>query len=143
MTVYNTQTVLKYYGKPTQTSPGLASCTLSRPTATTFLREALTTMQLRIEIYESEKGTTNKWMLAKAASPGNLSQVEELLFAKDDLVSAPIILALKLSDQAGKKIVGISFADTSTMRLGVAEFDDNDLFSNTEVRIILPRLDIY
>jgi DNA mismatch repair protein MSH2 len=36
-------------------------------------------------------------------------------------------------DKAKAKAVGIAFADTSIRELGVADFVDNDLFSNTEV----------
>lgn len=41
------------------------------------------------------------------------------------------------SNPGGKdksKAVGVAFADTSERTLGVADFVDNDLFSNTEVR---------
>ena len=37
-------------------------------------------------------------------------------------------------DKTRTKSVGIAFADTSSRELGVADFVDNDLFSNTEVR---------
>ena len=37
------------------------------------------------------------------------------------------------SVNARTKTVGIAFADTSTRELGVADFVDNDCFSNTEV----------
>lgn len=135
--VYRTQTVLKYLGKPTKSDPlGLPSCTLSLATAQSFLRDALTTKQLRIEIYEIDgKGSSavNKWKLSKSASPGNLGAVEELLFAKADLFEAPVIMALQLSIKDGIKTVGIAFADTSMQEMGVSQFIDNDLFSNTEV----------
>lgn len=36
-------------------------------------------------------------------------------------------------DKTKTKAVGIAFADTSSRELGVADFVDNDLFSNTEV----------
>lgn len=132
---YKTQSVLKYLGKSSSTSNQLPSCTLSNAVAKTFLREALTTRQLRIEIYESDGGGTksNKWKLGKSASPGNLGDVEELLFANTDMLAAPVILALKLVIKDGVKTVGVAFADTSMQELGVSEFVDNDLFSNTEV----------
>jgi hypothetical protein len=38
------------------------------------------------------------------------------------------------ADKTKNKAVGIAFADTSVRELGVADFVDNDLFSNTEVR---------
>jgi len=74
------------------------------------------------------------------ASPGNLQAVEDLLFVNSDLLSAPIVMAIKVTsssvgpDKTKTKAVGIAFADTSVRELGVADFVDNDLFSNTEVR---------
>lgn len=66
--------------------------------------------------------------------------MEDLLFVNSDLLSAPIVMAIKLAttavgsgDKAKTKAVGIAFADTSSRELGVADFVDNDLFSNTEV----------
>jgi len=74
------------------------------------------------------------------ASPGNLQAVEDLLFVNSDLLSAPIVMAIKvttssvgLGDKTKTKSVGIAFADTSIRELGVADFVDNELFSNTEV----------
>jgi DNA mismatch repair protein MSH2 len=48
-------------------------------------------------------------------------------------------MAIKVTSSVGPdktktKAVGIAFADTSVRELGVADFVDNDLFSNTEVR---------
>lgn len=84
------------------------------------------------------------------ASPGNLQAVEELLFVNTDILSAPIVMAIRITStptapgetsKARTKIVGIAYADTSTREIGVADFVDNDLFSNVEVgRIHLPRL---
>ena len=75
---------------------------------------------------------------ALQASPGNLQQVEDLLFINSEILSAPIVIAIKLASapSGGKtklKTVGVAFADTSVRQLGVADFIDNDLFSNTEV----------
>jgi len=43
------------------------------------------------------------------------------------IASAPSSVKTKL------KTIGVAFADTSVRQLGVADFVDNDLFSNTEV----------
>ena len=58
-----------------------------------------------------------------------------------DIVSAPIVMAIKIANgpaiagnnAAKTKTVGLAYADSSTRELGVADFVDNDLFSNTEV----------
>ncbi|THH01168.1 hypothetical protein EW026_g1487 [Hermanssonia centrifuga] len=142
--LYHTNTVIKYLGVGGRN--GLASVTLSAASAKTFLRDALTTKQLKIEIWSPEAGQAKratKFKLDKEASPGNLQDVEELLFGNADITSAPVVMAIKVgSTSAGgssnikTKTIGIAFADTSVRELGVADFVDNDLFSNTETLII-------
>ena len=60
-----------------------------------------------------------------------------MLFSNADVVSAPIVMAVKIAsspmDKARLRSVGVAFADTSGRELGVADFTDNDLFSNLEV----------
>ncbi|EGN91554.1 hypothetical protein SERLA73DRAFT_164445 [Serpula lacrymans var. lacrymans S7.3] len=111
--------------------------------ALSFLRDALTAKQLRVEIWKPAPGQTkkaSKFVLEKEASPGNLQAVEDLLFVNSDILSAPIVMAIKIvsasADKTKTKTVGIAFADTSIRQLGVADFVDNDLFSNTESLII-------
>ncbi|BGP19387.1 MSH2 protein [Rhodosporidiobolus nylandii] len=141
-THYKTETVLKSLGTISEKHPnGLRSVTLSHAVAQAFLRDALTTKQLRVEIWEAENGAgggkgTTKWRLGKAASPGNLGAVEDLLFTHTDLLAAPVILALKLQVKENVKTVGIAFADTSLQEMGVSEYVDTDLFSNTESLLI-------
>lgn len=61
-------------------------------------------------------------------------------------MAAPMVMAIKIASipavpgAASKdksKTIGVAFADTSTRRLGVSEFVDNDAFSNTEVNLVL------
>ena len=63
-----------------------------------------------------------------------------------DILSPPVIMAVKLattptvpgsSSKAKTKTVGIAFADTSLRQFGVADFVDNDAFSNIEVYAIV------
>lgn len=134
--VYHTLSVIKQLGKGKDSLP---SVTLSSTVAKIFLREALTTRQLRIEIWGPEGGkgknaTGNRWEIVRRASPGNLQDVEDLLFSNTDLESAPIVMAVRLGKRdGGAKTVGIAFADASAREIGVSEFPDNDLLSNFEV----------
>ncbi|PSR76174.1 hypothetical protein PHLCEN_2v8597 [Hermanssonia centrifuga] len=126
--VYHTNTVIKYLGAGGRN--GLASVTLSAASAKTFLRDALTTKQLKIEIWSPEAGQAKratKFKLDKEASPGNLQDVEELLFGNADITSAPVVMAIKVgSTPAGgssnikTKTIGIAFADTSTLIIQLA-----------------------
>ncbi|GAA6064732.1 hypothetical protein JCM10212_000403 [Sporobolomyces blumeae] len=141
---FKTQTVVKHFGRP---SPdlgeplGLPAVSLSHAVAQAFLRDALTTKQLRIEIYSNEKGSSSsssfRWKLDKEASPGNLAQVEDLLFGHVDLLQSPVAMAIRVrpNDKHGNS-VGVAFCDAAAFELGVAEFTDSDLFSNTESLLI-------
>lgn len=71
-----------------------------------------------------------------------------MLFGNSDLdAAAPIIMAIKLatapsnpattSKQGKLRSVGVAFADTISRDIGVADFVDNELFSNLEVRLCL------
>jgi DNA mismatch repair protein MSH2 len=69
-----------------------------------------------------------------------------MLFGNIDIMSAPIVMAIRVASKpaapgapaaSGVKTVGVAFADTSTRELGVADFVDNDCFSNTEVGCII------
>ncbi|KZT10399.1 DNA mismatch repair protein [Laetiporus sulphureus 93-53] len=143
---YRTNTVIKYLGSGGRA--GLPSVTMNPGQAKSFLREALTARQLRVEIWEPEAGQGKKatrFKLDKEASPGNLQAVEDLLFGHTDILSAPVVMAIRIastpaaiaaSSKAKTKSVGVAFADTSTREIGVADFVDNDLFSNVETLII-------
>ncbi|KAG8784475.1 MutS-like protein, partial [Ceratobasidium sp. 428] len=133
--VFHTLSVIKQLGNGKNALP---SVTLSSTVAKIFLREALTTRQLRIEIWaqESGKGKSTSWELVRRASPGNLQDVEDLLFSNTDLESAPIVMAVRLGKREGGKTVGVAYADASAREIGVSEFPDNDLLSNFEALLI-------
>ncbi|KAJ3736284.1 muts domain V-domain-containing protein [Lentinula guzmanii] len=143
--VYHTNSVIKYLGAGGRAA-GLPSVTMKTTVAQMLLREALTIKQLKVEIWVPESGQgkkVSKFVLDKEASPGNLQAVEDLLFVDTDLTTAPIVMAIKIAsvaassgDKGRLKTIGIAFADTSVRELGVADFADNDLFSNTESLII-------
>ncbi|PFH50486.1 hypothetical protein AMATHDRAFT_75571 [Amanita thiersii Skay4041] len=143
--VYHTNSVIKYLGAGGRTA-GLPSVTLKVTVAQMLLREALTTKQLRVEIWVPEPGQgkkCSKFRLDKEASPGNLQPVEDLLFANSNLLSSPVVMSIKLATvpkltggKARMKAVGVAFADTSVRELGVADFVDNDMYSNVESLVI-------
>lgn len=147
--VFRTQSVLKYLGSGGKASGGLPSVSMSNNVATAFLRDALTARQLRIEIWAPESGSSKKsakFKLEKEASPGNLQAVEDLLFVNTDLLTAPIVMAVKVGTTSTlgvpgpsnikSKTVGVAFADTSVRKIGISEFVDSDLFSNVESLVI-------
>jgi len=157
--VYYTKTVLKYWrGRASKTGQAeLPACTLSTAVAINFLREALTTKQLRIEIWApaSSSKSNSSWELSRAASPGNLADVEDLLFGAEGgayaggsastglrgITEAPICLSIvvRIKNEGGtgggpSKTVGIAYLDSVDRKIGLSEFVENDIYSNTEVR---------
>ncbi|KAJ7652226.1 DNA mismatch repair protein [Mycena rosella] len=138
---FRTQSVIKYLGQGGRAA-GLPCVNLKSSVAQTLLRESLTSKQLRVEIWVPESGQgkrCTKFRLDKEASPGNLQAVEDLLFGSgSDLLTPPVVMAIKVASSAAAKgkTLGVAFADPSVRELGVADFVDNDLFSNMESLII-------
>ncbi|EIW69972.1 hypothetical protein TREMEDRAFT_30126 [Tremella mesenterica DSM 1558] len=152
--VFKTTNVIKYLGssslsssipstsKNTSMTPrGLPSVDISTNLTKAFLRECLTTRQMRVEIYIPEDGTGGrknhyKWILGKVASPGNIEQVEDLIFDNEDLDSNAVSMALKLHMVQGIRTVGCAFLDVQEKTLGVSEYVDDANFGNTESLLI-------
>ncbi|KAJ2050984.1 MSH2 protein [Coemansia sp. S16] len=136
--VYKTTTVIKYIGGSSST--GLASCTMSRIVAENFLRDALLKYQLRVEIYAPQDSGSKQgggsWKVSRTASPGNLQQVEELLFANSEMVAVPLVMAVTFKVAVDQMQCGVAFVDPAQRSMGVCEFTDNDVFSNLESLVI-------
>ncbi|KAJ7021388.1 muts domain V-domain-containing protein [Mycena alexandri] len=138
---FRTQSVIKYLGQGGRAA-GLPCVSLKSSVAKTLLRDSLTKKQLRVEIWVPEDGQgkkCTKFRLDKEASPGNLQAVEDLLFGSGvELDTPPVVMAIKIVSSAAAKVktLGVAFADPTIRELGVADFVDNDLFSNIESLII-------
>ncbi|KAF7335971.1 DNA mismatch repair protein 2 [Mycena sanguinolenta] len=118
--VFHTQSVIKYLGSGGRAA-GLPCVSLKASVAQTLLRDALTSKQLRVEIWVPESGQgkkCTKFRLDKEASPGNLQAVEELLFGRgSDLLTPPVVMAIKIvsSAAAKTKTLGVAFADPTSL----------------------------
>lgn len=92
---------------------------------------------MRVEIYKPAPAGNSKrenWEIDAAASPGNLEDVEELLFGDNIQISdAPMCLAITFKVKEGIKTVGIAYADAVDRKIGLSEFVETDIWSNTEV----------
>ncbi|KAI9254505.1 DNA mismatch repair protein msh-2 [Phascolomyces articulosus] len=127
--VFKTTSVIKYWGG----EEGLATTNIGYASAESFLRDALLNKQLKIEIWTSTRG---QWELTRKASPGNLQEVEDLLFLNSNMSTSPVVMAVKLGGSAESKVVGVSFSDANVKEIGVSEFVDNELYSNFESLVI-------
>ncbi|KAJ1553075.1 MutS-like protein, partial [Nowakowskiella sp. JEL0078] len=135
--VYKTTSVLKYLGPEGPRS--LPSCTLSRQSCITFIRDVVFNNNFKIEIWQNDSSSRKiNWTVVKRASPGNIQDVEQLLFENSDVNVSPVILALKLVPSSNNAItVAVAFADaTCGNTFAVSEFLDNETFSNFESLLI-------
>ncbi|KAI8846497.1 Msh2 protein [Chytridium lagenaria] len=139
-TVYKTASVLKYMGGSSDSRTSLPYCSISKLNAISLIRDLLLVKQKKVEIWESEgnRGKNAAFRIGKRASPGNLLDLEDMVFANAAaVVSSPVILAVKAGVKGEQKFVGAAFTDATTMHhIGLAEFVDNDTFSNLESLLI-------
>ncbi|XP_062614834.1 DNA mismatch repair protein Msh2-like [Saccostrea cucullata] len=132
--VYKTIAVIKHLGIGENK---LESLTISKLNFESLVKELLLIRQYRVEIFKNRPGAkSNEWVIAFKASSGNLTQFEDILFGNSDIPQSVGILALKIGTENNEKIIGIGFADVMLRKLLVAEFVDNDQFSNLEALII-------
>lgn len=129
--VFKSLGVVKYLGSGPNK---LESVVLSKMNFESLVRELLLVKQYRVEIYRCK--SKNDWSLDFKASPGNLSQFEDILFTNIDMSSSTGVIAIKLATENGQKIVGIGYAEILTHKFSVCEFIDNDQFSNLEALIV-------
>lgn len=123
---------------------------LSEQIFSSLLQTLILNRNYKVEIHTVEDGKNSTWKLLRSASPGHLDEIEDLLFGNAneennsdgtnsnmELASSSIIGALKLVSSAkeGKK-VGLAFYDPNLKFLGLSEYPDTDLFSNTESILI-------
>lgn len=93
--------------------------------------------QYRVEVWENNAPAGAKaqnWKVAFKASPGNLTQFEDVLFDNKDMSSGAGVMAAKLSIKNNKRVVGVALVDLTLKTFHVCQFSDNEKFGTFEVK---------
>ena len=124
---FKTHSVVKMLGSGAKK---LESVVFNKSHFESFARDVLLVKHYCIEIYT---GSKTDWSLQYQASPGNLTQVEDLIFGSTDITAQIGILAFKIGSE---NQVGCTYVDTYARKILVAQFSDNEAFSNLESLIV-------
>lgn len=121
--IYKTRLVIK-------SSHGHRYVTILPQVFNTVLRFCLVESHRKVEVYAARS-----FAVVTVATPGNLEGVanEYGLNLESADFSSPIVAAVKFSPA---KKVGVALVDLLTLAVRVCEYDDNELFSNTETVLL-------
>ncbi|KAG0430769.1 hypothetical protein HPB47_022393 [Ixodes persulcatus] len=109
----------------------IGSVCLSKRNFEALLVDLLLVKRYRVEVYQNTGAKGNAWSLVTKASPGNLAQVEDVLFGGNTQMSeAKGVMAVSVKFDGKQQTVGIAYGDAVLQELTVVEFDDDEHFSN-------------
>ncbi|KAF2367932.1 DNA mismatch repair protein MutS C-terminal [Trinorchestia longiramus] len=133
-TVFRTNAVIKKRGSGAQQ---VNTVFLNQSNFETFIRELLLVKQYRVIVYKQQSSNRNDWAEEVKASPGNLTQLEDVLFGgSQEQTNNAAIIAVKITSDGPNKTVGVGYVDVTARVLRVSQFTDTENFSNLEALIV-------
>ncbi|BES93501.1 mutS homolog 2 [Nesidiocoris tenuis] len=131
--IFRTTSFIKTIGSGKET---LDTMILNKNQFESYVKDLLLVLQYRVEVYSNPgKKSQSSWTLEFKGSPGNLSQFEDILFSSDsDQVLGNSVLGVKYDGKT--KTVGVALVDNVDHSFSVAEFPDDEHFSNLESVIV-------
>jgi len=132
--IFKNSDAIKYLGKGDQRIESIA---MNNSNFEGLARDLLLVKHYRVEIFTNKGGSkSNGWTLSYKASPGNLIQLEDILFSNAETLVSGGVAGLKIANDEGELTVGIGYTDPILKTFTVSEFSDNDQFSNLEAALV-------
>ena len=132
--IYHTNSVLKNCNVDQLTAKSFTEpcqyVTISPQILANLLKFCLLDNGYKVEIYDKN------WRLLKNASPGNIEQVNDLLNVAINTSIVIASLKIQLNSKDGNSTLGIAFVDTTTLKIGMLDIVDNEVYSNLESFLI-------
>jgi DNA mismatch repair protein MSH2 len=138
---YHSRTVIKTWDLAKKTGAAKAAkvlgpsyINLSQTLTETVVKSLINEKRLKVEIYSLSD--ERKWFLYKKGSPGNVQQLEDLLYARAEVNESPIMASISWTTTGGQRVVGVACCDALLKRIYVSEFLDSENFSNLESLLV-------